>query len=99
MSFITVDMIKSLVTEDMIKELISDSVVRRIFDDQRVKSHIKQLVKETVEELRAHGMSKAFESVSGMKSKLSKIMESEKETEMLDIMCDKILTTLEINGK
>ena len=61
MSFITVDMIKSLVTEDMIKELISDSVVRRIFDDQRVKSHIKQLVKKTVEELRAQERSKAFE--------------------------------------
>ena len=92
------DMIKSLETEDMIKELISDSVIRQIFDDQRVKLHIKHLVNKTVEELREQEMTKAFKSVSGMKSELLKIMESEKETEMLDMMCDKILTTLGING-
>ena len=90
MSFITADMIKSLVTEDMMKELITDSVVRKIFDDQRVKSHIKLLVKKTVEELRAHEMKKAYESVKGIKSRLSTIMESEKETDMLDMMCDEI---------
>ena len=98
MSFITVDMIKSLVTEDMIKELVTEGVVRKIFDDQRVKSHIKLLVKKTVEELHRQEMTKAYESVTGMKSRLSKIMESEKEVEMLDIMCDEILSTLKING-
>ena len=45
-------------------------------------------------------MSKAVKSVFGMKSRLTKIMESKKETEMLDMMCNKILNTLEIkDGK
>ena len=98
MSFITVDMIKSLVTKDMIKELISDSVVRKIFDDQRVKTHIKLLVEKTVEELRKQDMSNALKSIDGMKSRLSGIMESDGETEMLDMMCDEIVSTLKING-
>lgn len=46
MPFITVDIFKSLVTEDMIKDLISDNVIEKVFLDERVKSHIKKLVKE-----------------------------------------------------
>lgn len=56
MSFITVEMIKSLVTEDMIRELISDSVIEKIFTDDRVKSHIEKLVKEVMLDMSEKGM-------------------------------------------
>ena len=63
-----------------------------------MKSHIKHLVKKTIEELHREEMSKALDSVSGMKDELSKIMNSEREVEMLDVMCDTIVDTLNING-
>lgn len=66
MSFITVDMIKSLVSENMIRELITEGLIEKIFNDERVKSRIEKIVRKIVDSMRVDGMERGFSgSING----------------------------------
>ena len=86
----------SFITVDMIKELITDSVIRKIFSNVRVKSHTEKLVKRVVLDLRDKEAKRGVESVSGLKDELSKMMKTDEDIEMLSMMCDTMVKT--ING-